>query len=74
MVVLLPSVTEPRLARLCVPAATVVIHGPGFLTVPAPGPSFPAAADTKMPAAAAFRNDTCSGERKFGGGVLGPTE
>ena len=29
-VALLPSVTEPMPFRLCVPAATVVIHGPGL--------------------------------------------
>ena len=30
----LPSVTEPLPLRLCVPAATVVTHGPGCATVP----------------------------------------
>src|SRR6478609_2633114 len=30
----LPRVTEPTALRLCVPAATVVNHGPGCATVP----------------------------------------
>ena len=54
-------------SRLCVPAATVVIHGPGCATVPPPGPALPADADTKTPASAANRNATSTGSRKFVG-------
>src|SRR5215218_4797683 len=49
----LPSVTEPRPLRLCVPAATVVSHGPGCATVPVVGPLLPAEAVTKTPASEA---------------------
>src|SRR5262249_18723897 len=73
-VALLPKVTEPTPLRLWVPAAAVVIHGPGLVTVPAPGPALPAAAQTKTPASAANRNETCSGERNVLGGEEGPTE
>jgi hypothetical protein len=39
-----------------VDAATVVIHGAALSAVDAPGPSLPAEAATKIPAAAAPRN------------------
>ena len=51
----LPSVTEPSPLRLCVPAATVVIQGPGCATVPVVGPLLPAEAATNTPASAANR-------------------
>src|SRR5262249_60250550 len=73
-VALLPKVTEPTPLRLWVPAAAVVIHGPGLVTVPAPGAALPAAAETKTPASAANKNATCSGARNVGGGDDGPTE
>ena len=38
-------------ARVCVEAATVVTHGDRWLAVEAPGPSLPAEAATKTPAA-----------------------
>ena len=45
--------------RLCVPAATVVIHGLGWFTEPNRGaPLFPAEAATYTPASAANRNAT----------------
>ncbi len=65
----LPSVTEPRPSRLCVPAATVVIQGLGWATVLVAGPLFPADAATKMPASAANRNEIITGSAKF---VLDP--
>ena len=37
--------------RVWVEAATVVVHGPRWLAVPAPGPSLPAEAETNTPAA-----------------------
>ncbi len=49
----LPRVTEPLPLRLCVPAATVVIHGDGCATVEDAGPLLPAEAATKTPAFAA---------------------
>jgi hypothetical protein len=61
----LPRVTEPLTLRLCVPAATVVIHGDGWATVETPGPSLPADAATKTPASAALRNAISTGSRKF---------
>ena len=63
-VALFPRVTEPRPFRLCVPAATVVSHGPGCATVPVVGPLLPAEAETNTPASAANRNETCTGSRK----------
>ena len=54
----LPSVTEPCLSRLWVPAATVVIHGLGWATVPDVGPLLPAEAATKTPASAAPRAES----------------
>src|SRR5258705_7535879 len=62
---LLPSVTLPRPLRLCVPAATVVIHGEGWATVDVAGPSLPAEAETKTPASAANRNAISAGSRKL---------
>ena len=59
------TVTEPRPVRLCVLAATVVSHGPGAATVPAPGPAFPAEAATNTPDAAALKNATITGSRKL---------
>ncbi len=38
-------------SRVCVDAATVVVHGDRWLAVPAPGPSLPADAATNTPAA-----------------------
>ena len=61
----LPRVTEPWLARLWVPAATVVIHGDGWATVEAYGPLLPADAATKTPARAAKRNAISAGSAKF---------
>ena len=61
----LPSVTEPRPSRLCVPAATVVIHGLGCATVLEAGPLFPAEAATKTPASAANRNEIITGSAKL---------
>jgi hypothetical protein len=61
----LPSVTEPWPSRLCVPAATVVIHGLGWATVPVVGPLLPAEAETKTPAFAANRNAISAGSAKF---------
>ena len=60
-----PSVTEPMPLRLCVPAATVVVHGPGWATVPVVGPLLPADSLTKTPASSAKRNATSTGSRKF---------
>jgi hypothetical protein len=60
-----PSVTEPSPLRLCVPAATVVIHGLGCATVLVAGPLFPAEAETKTPASAAKRNEISTGSAKF---------
>jgi hypothetical protein len=51
--------------RLCVPAATVVVHGLGWATVPVVGPLFPADSLTKMPASAANRNAISTGSAKF---------
>src|SRR5262245_35267324 len=48
-------------SRVCVDAATDVTHGDKWFTVPAPGPSFPADADTKTPAAYASRNASSTG-------------
>src|ERR671910_655540 len=50
--------SELRKLRLWVLAATVITHGAsaGDPIVAAPGPSFPAAAETKMPALRASRN------------------
>src|SRR5262245_25972916 len=53
-VLLSPSVADPRPARLCVPAATVVIQGLGCATVKL-APSLPADAATNTPAFAANR-------------------
>src|SRR4051794_30296002 len=64
-VTLLPSFTEPIPFRLCVPAATVVVHGPGCATVEVAGPLLPADSATKIPASAAKRNETSTGSRKF---------
>ncbi len=50
----LPSTTDPW-KRLVVLAPTVVTQGAECETVPGVGPSSPAAAETKTPAAAAFR-------------------
>jgi hypothetical protein len=46
-----PRVTVERKVRGWVDAATVCTQGALWLTVPAPGPSFPAEADTTIPAA-----------------------
>jgi hypothetical protein len=40
-----------RNSRVWVDAATLVTHGERWLAVPAPGPSLPAEAETKTPAA-----------------------
>jgi hypothetical protein len=48
-------------ARRCEEAATVVTHGELWLTVAASGPSFPADAETKMPAAYASRKASSTG-------------
>src|SRR6478736_1132368 len=61
----LPSVTEPTEVRLCVPAATVVSHGPGCATVLAVGPLLPADAATNTPASAAYMKAISTGSRKF---------
>src|SRR5919108_3392440 len=45
------SLIVDRNVRDCVDAATVNTHGELWLTVPAPGPSLPALADTRIPAA-----------------------
>ncbi len=49
----LPAVSESMVAnsRVCVDAPTVVVHGPRWLAVPAPGPALPDEADTNTPAA-----------------------
>src|SRR5262245_41722783 len=49
----LPAVSESVVAnsRVCVDAPTVVVHGPRWSAVPAPGPELPAEADTNTPAA-----------------------
>src|SRR5262249_3885108 len=64
-VVPFPSVTDPTPLRLCVPAATVVVHGPGCATVPVVGPLLPADSLTNTPASSAKRNATSTGSRKF---------
>ena len=61
----LPSVTDPRPSRLCVPAATVVIHGLGCATVPTFGPLLPAEADTNTPDSAALKNASSAGSAKL---------
>ena len=48
-------------SRVWVEAATVVTHGDRWLAVPAPGPSLPAEADTKTPAAYASRKASSTG-------------
>src|SRR5688572_21974884 len=45
------NVSVASKARVWVDAATVVTHGARWLTVPSPGPEFPADAATKTPAA-----------------------
>src|SRR5215211_5532382 len=64
--------SELRNVRLCVPAATVITHGAsaGEPIVAAPGPSFPAEAETKMPALRASRN--ASESRSFQGSLEVP--
>src|SRR4051794_4761179 len=47
--------------RCWVEAATVVTHGPPWSAVPAPGPAFPAEAETKIPAAYASRKASSTG-------------
>jgi hypothetical protein len=61
----LPRVTEPEPFRLCVPAATVVSHGPGWATVEVAGPLLPAEVATKMPASAAYMNAISTASRKL---------
>src|SRR6185295_18896553 len=56
---------EPSPLRLCVPAATVVSHGPGCATVETAGPLLPADAATNTPASAANRNATSTASRKL---------
>ena len=61
-----PTAYDRLLAsRLCVPAATVVIHGLGWATVLAVGPLLPAEAATNTPASAAYRNAISTGSRKL---------
>src|SRR5688572_13852155 len=60
----LPSVTEPSPLRLCVPAATVVTHGPGCATAES-NPALPADVATNTPASAANRKATSTGSRKL---------
>src|SRR5215217_7650177 len=59
----LPAFTVSVVAnsRVWVDAATVVTHGDRWLTVPAPGPSLPADAETNTPAAYASRNASSTG-------------
>jgi len=45
------SVSAVANSRVCVDAATVVTHGDRWFAVRAPGPSLPADAETKTPAA-----------------------
>ena len=61
----LPSVTDPEPLRLCVPAATVVSHGPGCATVLVVGPLLPAEAATNTPASAAYMNAISTASRKL---------
>jgi len=61
----LPRVTEPSPERLCVPAATVVSHGPGCATVDVAGPLLPAEAATNTPASAANRKAISTGSAKL---------
>src|SRR6186997_2975442 len=56
--------TEPVPSRLCVPAATVVSHGPGCATLPTV-PALPAEAATNTPASAANRNAISTASRKL---------
>ena len=60
----LPSVTDPLPLRLCVPAATVVSHGPGCATLPTV-PALPAEAATNTPASAANRKAISTASRKL---------
>src|SRR4051812_13635953 len=62
---LLPVVSVPSVCRLCVPAATVVSHGPGCSTVLVAGPSLPAEAATNTPASAAYMKAISTASRKL---------
>jgi hypothetical protein len=69
-----PSSTEPWKVRSWVDAPTVMTHGAtaGAPTVPAPGPSLPAATDANTPPRFANRNANVSADRNDG--VLEPIE
>ena len=53
------SCTVPSYVGI-VDAATVVYHGEAWSAVDAPGPELPALTETKMPAAAALKNEMSS--------------
>src|SRR6478609_1521253 len=55
------TLTVPTRSLGKVEAATVVSHGEAWFTVEAVGPELPAEADTKTPAAAAFRKASATG-------------